>query len=59
MEYITVREASEKWGYSEAMIRKWCKNGILSVEYKAEKKGGRWQIPKNAECPRKLKAKEK
>ena len=38
VEYITVQEAAEKWGYSESTIRKWCKEGVLSVECKAEKK---------------------
>lgn len=54
-EYITVQEAAEKWGYCESTIRKWCKEGLLSVECKAEKKKGRWQIPKNAQCPQKIK----
>lgn len=57
MEYMTVKEASAKWGYSEAVIRKWCKEGLLSVISRAEKKGGRWQIPANAECPRPIKQK--
>ena len=38
MEYITVHEASERWGYPEATIRKWCKAGTLDVVIKAEKK---------------------
>lgn len=58
MEYITVKEAAVKWGYGESTIRKWCKEGLLSVMYKAEKKGGHWQIPANAECPRSIKKKE-
>lgn len=58
MEYITVKEASEQWGYGEGTIRKWCKNGLISVACKAEKKNGRWQIPANAECPRPIKNKE-
>lgn len=56
--YISVREASEKWGYSETTIQKWCREGILSVVCKAEKVGGRWQIPANAECPKPIKKKE-
>lgn len=55
--YISVREASEKWGYSESTIQKWCREGILSVVCKAEKVGGRWQIPKEAECPKPIKKK--
>lgn len=52
MEYITVKEASKKWGYSEATIRKWCKDGLLSISYAPVKKNGRWKIPKAAECPK-------
>lgn len=55
MDYITTKEASVLWGYNEATIRKWCKEGKLSVMCKAEKRGGRWQIPANAECPKAVK----
>lgn len=58
MDYISVKEAAEKWGYGEGTIRKWCKEGALSVTCKAEKKGGRWQIPANAECPKSIKKEE-
>lgn len=56
MEYITVKEAAGKWGYSEATIRKWCQNEKIKVIIKAEKKSGRWQIPAAAECPGKKKS---
>ena len=55
MEYITVKEASARWGYSEDTIRKWCKEGLFSVVCKAEKKSGRWQIPASAKCPKSVK----
>ena len=55
MEYITVKEASARWGYSEDTIRKWCKEGLFSVVCKAEKKSGRWQIPASAKCPKSIK----
>lgn len=58
MDYMSVKEAAEKWGYSESTIRKWCKEGLLSVSVKAEKKSNRWQIPTNAECPKSIKKKE-
>lgn len=58
MEYITVKEASAKWGYGEVTIRKWCKAGLLSVACKAEKINGRWRIPVGAECPKPVKNKE-
>lgn len=53
--YITVKEAAKKWGYSEATIRKWCKESKISVTFKAEKKSGQWQIPSEAKCPKKIK----
>ncbi len=56
MKYLTVKEVAEKWGYSEATIRKWCKLGILKVTIGAEKINGHWQIPFDAQCPKKIKA---
>ena len=55
MDYITTKEASERWGYSEATIRRWCKEGSLSVVCKAEKVSGRWNIPATAKCPKSIK----
>lgn len=55
VEYISVKEASEKWGYGEATIRKWCRAGLLSVVCKAEKTGGHWKIPAAAQCPKAIK----
>ena len=55
MEYITVKEAAKKWGYSEATVQRWCRDGKIKVTVGAEKKSGRWQIPANAECPNKIK----
>lgn len=57
MDYMTTKEASTKWGYSESTIREWCKSGLLSVVCKAEKVSGRWQIPLAAKCPKPLKKK--
>jgi len=51
MDYMTTKEASAKWGYSEATIRKWCREENLFVVCKAVKKSGRWQIPADAQCP--------
>ena len=56
MKYISVKEAAKKWGYSESTIRKWCREGIISVTLGAEKKDGRWLIPENAKCPKNIKA---
>lgn len=55
---MTVKEAAENWGYGESTIRKWCKQGVIFVTCKAEKKDGRWQIPKDAECPKPIKKKD-
>ena len=59
MEYITVAEAAERWGYAEGTIRKWCKEESIFIKYKAEKKNGRWQIPVDAVCPKPIKNKKK
>ena len=58
MDYMTTKEASEKWGYSEATICKWCREKKLFVVCRAVKKSGRWQIPTTAECPKPLKNKK-
>ena len=55
MKYLTVKEVAEKWGYSEATIRKWCQQGLIKVIVGAEKKSGRWQIPADAKCPKSIK----
>ena len=59
MEYMTTKEASELWGYSEATIRKWCNEEALFIVLKAEKKSGRWQIPTSAQCPKPIKKETK
>lgn len=56
MEYMSTKEAAEKWGYAQSTISKWCKEGKISLVVKAEKQGGRWKIPADAECPRKNKS---
>ena len=55
MQFLSVKEVAAKWGYSESTIRKWCRQGMIKVICSAEKKNGHWQIPSNAECPKKLK----
>ena len=56
MQYLTVAEAAEKWGYGKDTIRKWCREGLIKITVSAEKKSGRWQIPVDAQCPKKVKA---
>ena len=55
MQYLSVKEVAKKWGYSELTIRKWCKDDIIKVAFGAEKKNGHWQIPIDAQCPKKTK----
>lgn len=57
MEYMGTKEASEKWGYKQSTIQKWCREGKIVLVLKPEKSkhNGQWQIPINAECPRPIK----
>ncbi len=56
MSFLSVKEVARKWGYSESTIRKWCQQGLIKVTRTPEKKNGHWQIPADAQCPKKLKA---
>lgn len=46
--YITLKEASEKWGISERRIRTLCIQDRIAG---AEKMGPMWTIPSNAKKP--------
>ena len=48
MEYITIQEASEKWGISERRIQTLCTTGRLQG---AQKFGRQWAIPADTEKP--------
>ena len=48
MDYITAREAAEKWGVSERRINQYCAKGRIPG---AERFGGAWAIPAGAEKP--------
>ena len=48
MEYITVREAAEKWKISERLAQKYCAQGRIEG---ARKFGVSWGIPADAEKP--------
>lgn len=48
MDYMTLKEASEKWNISPRMINYYCSEGRIPG---AEKKGTIWLIPKTAERP--------
>lgn len=58
MQYLTVEEVAYNWGYSTATIQRWCREGLIKVTVGAEKKSGRWQIPADAQCPKKIKTKK-
>ena len=48
MDYITAREAAEKWGVSERRINQYCAEDRIPG---AERFGGAWAIPADAEKP--------
>lgn len=48
------KEASEKWGYSQSQISKWCRDDSISGASQF-KKGSPWQIPIDAKCPKSIK----
>ena len=48
MDYMTLKQASEKWGISPRMINYYCSAGRITG---AEKMGKVWLIPKDAEKP--------
>ena len=54
MEYMTIQEASAKWGLSERRIQEIC---VLKKISGAVKLGRVWAIPKDAERPADLRIK--
>lgn len=48
MDYMTLKQASEKWGISPRMINYYCSAGRIAG---AEKMGKVWLIPKDTEKP--------
>ena len=50
------KEAAEKWGYTQATISSWCRQGIIE-NAEQDSKGSPWRIPINTECPKKEKGK--
>ncbi len=48
MDYMTLKQASEKWSISPRMINYYCSEGRIVG---AEKVGTVWLIPKEAEKP--------
>lgn len=45
------REASEKWGVSQQLVQRWCREGKIPNATQ-DKKGTPWHIPRNAVCPK-------
>lgn len=41
------KEASEKWGVTQAMVARWCREGKIPGATQ-DKKGSPWHIPKDA-----------
>jgi len=54
---IGTKEASERWGYTQDTIRKWCAEGLIPNATQ-DKKGSPWHIPADAVCPKKVKVKQ-
>lgn len=48
MEYMTIKEASEKWGVSVRRIQTICNEGVIPGVMKF---GREWAIPKEAQRP--------
>lgn len=48
MEYISVKEAAEKWGISERRIQRLCSEDRIEGVIRFN---GVWAIPKNSEKP--------
>lgn len=48
MDYITVREAAEKWNLAERTVQQLCRDGRIEG---ARKFGGAWAVPAHAEKP--------
>jgi excisionase family DNA binding protein len=53
--YITTREAAEKWGISDRRILQYCNDGRIEG---AAKMGNTWLIPKDAKKPKDGRRKE-
>lgn len=45
------KEASKLWGYPQATISKWCREGLI-FNATHDAPGSPWHIPKDAKCPR-------
>ncbi|MDT3700834.1 MAG: helix-turn-helix domain-containing protein [Thermincola sp.] len=48
MDYLTVKEAGEKWSITSRMVNYYCSSGRIKG---AVKKGNLWLVPKDAKKP--------
>lgn len=48
---IGTREASEKWGVSQATVSAWCRKGMIKGANQDAPRSP-WHIPKNAKPPK-------
>lgn len=44
------REAAEKWGVSQSIVAKWCREGLIPNATQ-DKVGSPWHLPKDAKPP--------
>lgn len=53
---VGTRQKAEEWGYDQATISKWCREGLIEGANQ-DKPGSPWHIPKDAKCPKTIKRK--
>lgn len=53
---VGTRQKAEEWGYDQATISKWCREGLIEGANQ-DKPGSPWHIPKDAKCPKPIKKK--
>ena len=44
------KEAAEKWGVTQSLVQRWCREGRIPTATQ-DKKGSPWHIPKDAPKP--------
>ncbi len=52
-QFMGTKEASEKWGYSQNTISRWCREGKIEGK-EQDAPGSPWRIPVDAQCPAKI-----
>lgn len=50
MAEMGTKEAAEKWGVSQSLVQKWCRDGKIQ-NVTQDGKGSPWHIPKDAVPP--------